>query len=229
MINETNAAIVFQRLPARHQSTYLGLLALEQWTKTNRMSAVQWLGQNGGGTAFEVATVTRGWTRQDDGSLSNYVSQLPAGVWRDQIVGSMAQDTLGSYRPDLGFTLAATMSPGEEQVRVLKETALKWADADVSAVVERLNQFSDPGLRETIVPYVANGYAMRHPEDAANWLLQVMGAGDKSDAGLTAVFQTWLDLPDAPDAQAWVETITDEATRGYVGRILAAVSPMPGE
>jgi hypothetical protein len=222
LINGTNAALVVQRLPAKFQTTYLGLLALEQWANTNRASALQWLAGREEVTSFQAATVTRDWMKKDGDQLREYVNQLPAGKGRDQLLGAMAQETLYGFKPEVGFALSKEMVSGDEQVRLLQDAAVKWSECDASAVVEQLNQILDAGVQARIIPYVAIGHATRYPALAADWLLQTLNPGADLDFGLSGVFQVWLDQEDASIAAEWVET-TPESRREPARQILANV------
>jgi hypothetical protein len=198
------------------------LLALGQWANTNRESALQWLAGREDVTSFQAATVTRDWMKKDGEQLRDYVNQLPAGKWRDQLLGAMAQETLYGFKPEVGFALSKEMASGDEQMRLLQDAALKWSEDSASAVVEQLNQIPDAAVQARIIPYVAIGHATRYPAAAADWLLQTLNPGADLDLGLAGVFQVWLDREDVSIATDWVEA-TPERTRDQARQILARV------
>lgn len=238
LVNQTNAAVIFTKLRARYQATYLGLQALEQWAATDRKGAVEYVAGMETPTTFQIATALRDWSKSDDGTLLNYATSLPQGKWRDRLFGEMVKDRLAHsyssrYDPGEAFAMAETMSPGEERAQLLKNAALKISQTDAQAVVDRINQFADPSWQTQMIPYVAIGYASQSPAAAADWLLQVSSRTDRLDAeqlnvALTGVFQTWLDQADASPAVNWIEMIPDDVVRERVRRIFVNMA-LPGQ
>lgn len=213
MLNDSNAGAISKALPQRFLRTYLGLMVQERWASVDRDAAVEWMSLQPSPTRYQIDAVVRNWITKDKIGVTNFLNNLLAGDWKDNLLASIGSDALYNHDPETAFSLIQNMNPCDEQTRLMGKAISEWSRWDPKAALDQINQLSDITLQEKLVPSLAFGYATVDPGPAADWILHSLDPGELLNRTLRGVLGTWIDQHDPIDAANWVAKLPEGSTR----------------
>jgi hypothetical protein len=183
----------------------------------------------GEGRAAALKDIARQWGFFEDGAVQ-WSSRLPAGPDRDAFLSGVCVHS-AVQDPEQAGRLAASMSPGQEQLEVVKQVVPMWCDfGEASAAATWAASLPGEAHAEA-VREIAGNWAAKDPVASAAWLQSLPDDELRAQAAARFVENAAAKRPDL--AAQWVGSVADETKRNKqiesIARYWLKLNPVAAE
>jgi len=175
------------------------------WAAADHEAAAEWAASLPGPDQRKVLrAIVKKWIDDDIDGTYHWVMALPDSAARKAGLVELGR-SWAHIDPVAAGNWAATFPPGQNRTNTLINVAAVFRDTDPKGAAEWFNSLSaDDKSTRTAFSGTSSAWAMKEPEQAANWVTTVH---DESlqDAGFDMVFRQWA-RRNYNEGMRWLET-----------------------